>query len=290
MMDYKNLIINSKSVRSFKEKEVEQRYFDEIKRYIETSKVLVPGIETELNFFDKEEVFDKIEGLAGYNGFLIDAPHYMFLLSDKDDNYIENAGYIAENARLKAGEFKIDSCWITFKDGKKIIDNVGINTDKELVALVAFGYAEEASKKMLKATKTGENYSQSEMEKALSEPASDRKAIEEIVFMNKWGESADIEELETRALLDAFSYARLAPSALNIQPWRFIVDGGKVVLAVDKDALESEYEGKIASGIVMLYFGLIVDTTLMDSKWIFDIDQKEYNIPEEYRVVGYCNI
>lgn len=288
MMDYKNLIMNSKSVRSFKEKEVEAKNLEEIKKYIEIAKVLVPGIETELKFYDKGEVYDKMEGLAGYNGFLIDAPHYMLLLSDKKDNYIENAGYIAENARLKGVELKIDSCWITFNDGKKILENIGIVTDKELVALVAFGYADEAKKKVLKATKTGENYSQSEMEKAMAEPASDRKAIEEIVFMDKWGQAADIEDLETRALLDAFSYARLAPSALNKQPWRFIVDGGKIVLVVDKEELKDEYEGKIASGIVMLYFGLIVDTTLMDSKWVFDASG--YEVPAEYRVVGYCNI
>lgn len=289
MMDYKNLMIKSKSVRSFKEREVEERYFNEIKRYIETSKVLVSEIETEIKFYNKEEVFEKMEGLAGYNGFLIDAPHYMFLLSDKKDNYIENAGYIAENARLKAVEFEIDSCWITFENGKKIIEDIGIVTNKELVAIVAFGYAEETNKKMLKATKTGGNYSQSEMKKALSEPASDRKEIEEIVFMDKWGESASLEDLEMRGLLDAFSYARLAPSALNVQPWRFIVDGSKIVLVVDKEALKSEYEGKISSGIVMLYFGLIVDSTLMNSKWVFDATDN-YNVPSEYRVVGYCNI
>lgn len=289
MMDYKNLMIKSKSVRSFKEREVEERYFNEIKRYIETSKVLVSEIETEIKFYNKEEVFEKMEGLAGYNGFLIDAPHYMFLLSDKKDNYIENAGYIAENARLKAVEFEIDSCWITFENGKKIIEDIGIVTNKELVAIVAFGYAEETNKKMLKATKTGGNYSQSEMKKALSEPASDRKEIEEIVFMDKWGESASLEDLEMRGLLDAFSYARLAPSALNVQPWRFIVDGSKIVLVVDKEALKSEYGGKISSGIVMLYFGLIVDSTLMNSKWVFDATDN-YNVPSEYRVVGYCNI
>ena len=125
------------------------------------------------------------------------------------------------------------------------------------------------------------------MEKAVAEPASDRKAIEEIVFMDKWGQPADIEDLENRALLDAFSYARLAPSALNKQPWRFIVDGGKIVLAVDNEVKDG-YEGKIAAGVVMLYFGLIVDSTLMDSKWVFDASG--YEVPAEYRVVGYCNI
>ena len=57
---------------------------------------------------------------------------------------------------------------------------------------------------------------------------------------------------------------------------------------IDKEELKDEYEGKIASGIVMLYFGLIVDTTLMDSKWVFDASG--YEVPAEYRVVGYCNI
>lgn len=32
MMDYKNLIMNSKSVRSFKEKEVEAKNLEEIKK------------------------------------------------------------------------------------------------------------------------------------------------------------------------------------------------------------------------------------------------------------------
>lgn len=290
MIDYKNLILNSKSVRSFKEKEVENRYFDEIKRFVETSKVLVPEIDTEISFYNKNEIYDKIDGLAGYNGFLIDSPHYMIMLSEEKDNYIENAGYVAEKARLKATEFGIDSCWITFSDGNAILEKLGLLTDKKLVALIAFGYAEEAKKKVINATKTGENYSKSEMAKESDVIASGRKAVEEIVFMDKWGQNADLEVLEERALLEAFSYARLAPSALNRQPWRFIVDGGKVVLAVDVEELKNEYEGSIDSGIVMLYFGAIVDATLMDSKWVFDADANGYDVPAGFKVVGYCKM
>ena len=41
-MNYKELILNGKSVREFKEKRIEEKYFNEIKKYIETNKKLFP--------------------------------------------------------------------------------------------------------------------------------------------------------------------------------------------------------------------------------------------------------
>ena len=91
-------------------------------------------------------------------------------------------------------------------------------------------------------------------------------------------------------MLDAFSFARMAPSTLNRQPWRFIIDGGMVILAVRKDEVASEYEGKIDVGIVMLYFGLIIDTTMFDLKWTLENGNGNYDIPTDYEIIGYCNI
>ena len=289
MMDYKNLIMNSKSVRSFKDEAIDEKVFNEIKDFVLSSKVLVPGIEIGIKFFEKEEIFNKINGLAGYEGFLVDAPYYMVMVSEDKPHYTANAGYIGEKARLKATDLGVDSCWITFNDGDKILENIGADLGKKLVALIAFGHAKEAKKKMINPTKSGENYSKSEMAKAFDAP-SERKAIEEIVYMDKWGQAVDLDALEERALLDAFSYVRLAPSALNRQPWRFIVDGGKVVLVVDEAELGSGYEGRIDSGIAMLYFGAVIDATLLDSKWDLDADLSKYEIPEGFRAVGYCNV
>ncbi|MEG0134117.1 MAG: nitroreductase, partial [Clostridium sp.] len=77
---------------------------------------------------------------------------------------------------------------------------------------------------------------------------------------------------------------------LNRQPWRFIIDGGRVILAVRKDEFASEYEGKIDVGIAMLYFGLIIEMTMFDLKWILGKIDKDYNVPSDYEIVGYCNI
>ena len=40
----------------------------------------------------------------------------------------------------------------------------------------------------------------------------------------------------------------------------------------------------------MLYFGVILDITMFDSKWGFDNLDNDYGIPSNYKVVGYCNI
>ena len=108
--------------------------------------------------------------------------------------------------------------------------------------------------------------------------------------MNEWGKNANIDELDERGLLDAFSYARMAPSVHNRQPWRFIVDGGKVILVVKKDDFTSEYEKGIDAGIAMLYFGLIIDTTMFDLRWSMGDIDKDYKVPSDYEVIGYCSI
>ena len=108
--------------------------------------------------------------------------------------------------------------------------------------------------------------------------------------MDEWGNNASVTDLEERYLLDAFSYARMAPSSFNRQPWRFIIDGGKVILAVKTDDFSSDYESSIDTGIAMLYFSLIIDTTMFDLKWHVGSLDKDYKVPDDYKIVGYCNI
>lgn len=269
-MDYKSLISNGKSVREFKNKKISQKYFKEIEDYIKNSKKLLPKIDFELKIFNKEDVYSKLQNIAGYNGHMIEAPHYIIILSQVENGYIENSGYIGERLILKSRSLDIDSCWVTFDDSDKIKEKLKISSDKEVTAIIALGYAQDAKLK--------------------SKRTSDRLGIEEIVYMNEWGNNASIDELEERGLLDAFSYARMAPSTLNRQPWRFIIDGGDLVLAVKKDGFTSEYEKCIDAGIAMLYFGLIIDTTMFDLNWRVNSPSKEYIIDDNYEIMGYCSI
>ena len=269
-MDYKKLISDGKSVREFKNRSIENKYFNEITSYIKNSKKLLPEINVEVKIFDNKDCYEKLKHIAGYNGHMIEAPSYAVILSDVKKGYIENSGYIGERLILKARDLEIDSCWITFNDSDAIKEKLDISSDKEVTAIIALGYENNKNTK----NKSG----------------SERLDVEKIVYMDEWGTNTSVAELEERGLLDAFSYARMAPSTLNRQPWRFIIDGENIILAVKKDDFTSDYERSIDAGIAMLYFGLIIDTTLFDLKWNIDNTDKDYKIPDDYEIIGYCSI
>lgn len=288
-MDYKSLIVNGKSVRNFKETPVDAKQLVELESYIASCKKLDASIEIEPRFFAGDDNYKRLYGIAGYQGVMIEAPNYLVLLSEDKPYHLENAGYVGERAILKARDLGIDSCWVSYSDRNAVKATLGIDSDKEVVALIALGYAASADGKQVQgAGKAGDNYSKSNL--SVGGKSTDRISVEEMVFIDKWGNSATAEILEERALFDAFSYARMAPSALNKQPWRFIVDGGKVILAIDSEDYSGSYVNKIDAGIIMLYFGVILDVTMFDSKWGFDDLGQDYGIPSNYKVVGYCNI
>lgn len=288
-MDYKALIAGGKSVREYKTTPIDKKAMNEIKNYAKASRKLISDIAVAVEIMENSQVFNKLDGVAGYKGHMIDAPCYIIIFSEVKDRYIENSGCIGEDIILKANELGVDACWITFKDSNEIKVKLEISTNKEVTAIIALGYNASTDKKVVNPTKTGQNYSKSNLD-VVSSNTSYRLGVEEVVYIKEWGKNATIEQLEERAVLDAFHYARMAPSTLNRQPWRFILDDGIVVLAVRKDEHTNTYEEQIDAGIVMLYFEAIVDTTLFDLNWKFEQPAKDYKIADDYEIVAYCNI
>jgi len=285
-MDYKAIISKIKSVRNYKEDEVNPQEFKELKAYYEKGKKLVEGIETEVLLKNKSEVYEQLKNAAGYCDLMIEAPHYLIFLSEEKDNYIENAGYAVQDIMLKALSLGIGSCWITIKDEETIKNKLNISSDKKLVALIALGF-DDNKNKVIYDTIYEHNPTKTEV-KVVEDNTSERLGIKDVVFMSKWGNNADSDELANLGLLEGFFYARLAPSTMNRQPWRFIVDNGVIVLALRSDSYANEYEEKIDTGIIMLYFKAIIDSTLFDITWNFGKPEKNYEIPADYKIVGYC--
>lgn len=285
-MKYKEIISEIKSIRDYKDEEVDEKILKELKQYYEQAQRLVDDIEIEVIRKNKDTVFEQLKNSAGYNKRMIEAPNYLVFLSEEKDHYIENVGYIAQDIMLKAWSLGVGSCWITFEDGEEIKKKLEIESDKKLAALIAIGY-EEAHNKVLYENVSKYNPSKASV-KIIEDNTSERLGIRDLVFMGKWGEKADPDELVNYGLLEGFTYGRLAPSSKNRQPWRFIVDSGTVVLALNNDSYASEYEEKIDTAVVMLYFKAIIESTLYDITWKFGKPDKDYGVPDDYKIVGYC--
>ena len=241
----------------------------------------------DIRIMDNDVVYRQLDGFAGYHGIMINAPHYVILLSEKKDHYMENAGYVGESIAMKAFDLGVDSCWITFTDSQKVIHRLNIVTGKEVVGILALGYGKKKKPVTLGALKIGDNYSQADMRKKDGN-TSTVLPLCQMVYIDKWGEGADVDKLMERALYDPMDCARKAPSTLNRQPWRFLIDGGKIILTMRKDNDISEYEERIDAGIAMLYFEDVIEQTLCKVQWKLGPVENTYGIPDDYVIVASC--
>ena len=84
-------------------------------------------------------------------------------------------------------------------------------------------------------------------------------------------------------------YMRLAPSWGNRQPWKFILDGEKIVLVIEKADKVSSHKEHIEAGIAMIYFEVAMHGQGLNGKWTIKCEECEnsYDLPEEYFIAGY---
>lgn len=287
-MNFKTLINERKSTRDFSDKLVSEKGLSIILEHAKNCEKLVDEITTEVRIMSKKEIYNQLDGIAGYQKNMIEAPHYLVIMSEKNKHAIENAGYIGESLVLKALSLGVDTCWITIPESEVVKEAIHLVDEKEIYGLIGMGFEDE-TKRISNAPKVGGNYSKSKL--SINDSfVSSRLAVEDIIFLEKWGQNADYNYIENSGLLEPFYYARLAPSALNSQPWKYIIDSGILVLCMKIDEDVNMYDSLITTGIQMLYFELIFEQMLTAMKWNLGKPEKHYEIADGYEIVGYCKI
>lgn len=287
-MNYKKLIEETYSVRDYSEKPISENLKNEIISYFPNSKNLLENIKTDIKFLNNSEVYNALNGKAGYNGIMINAPHYIIIYSEKADNYIENSSYRASDIILKATDLGLNTCFITMSDRKEISKILNIPEGMEITALIALGYKDKDLKNVSNDTKAGGNYSKANVNIADNTP-SYRKDLEELVFSESFGNSATLDELMNIGIFEPLRTVLFAPSALNSQPWRFILKGGKVFIAVEDTLQTSSYDEKISLGALMHYFQSVFETDFFGLKWTFDISNAP-EVPSNFKVEVSCTM
>lgn len=138
---------------------------------------------------------------------------------------LPRCGYVGESFVLECSAMGLGSCWLggTYKKNLAV-QSVALGQDERLVCVIAVG-------------KPGESY--------VGRP---RKSLCELTGLNRT-QLMELPEWQQHAL----SCARLAPSALNAQPWRFLVEGES--LAVERKGANFGF-GALDQGIAMLHMEL----------------------------------
>ena len=286
-MDYNALIQNRKSARQFTDQKVTESVCAELEAYYRSGcQRLVPDVDTELWIFG-DNTRQALEGAAGYNEFLVGAPQYLVLLSGKAEQAYENAGYMMEDLVLKLEDMGLGSCWLTFTDSKAVKDALGIDSPLEVATIAAFGYPQKARKRM-----RFNILSMSNVDIGAKRHYFDpKRPVGDMVFLGGWGQTEGRDKyigFYDDMLWEAFYCASLSPSYLNRQAYGFVISDGEVVLVSRPDEYNTEIDGKLSLGVVMLHFAAAASAWAGKVTWKLGADAKQIALPEGYSVVASC--
>jgi nitroreductase len=191
-----------------------------------------------------------ISHVIGSYGLVLTPPHLLVgVMPTESDSARIDLGYVLEQVVLEATRLGLGTCWITGTyDAQSAGDTVGLARGEVATAVIALGYPSEhgwgrihtgAIRRLARGHK--------------------RKPLKEIVFAERWGKPWSPDDADP-TLISVLECARLAPSAVNRQPWRFIVrpDGLALALVLPKP---------IDAGIVMAHVALAAEVLGREGRW-----------------------
>lgn len=283
-MDYYNLAIKRESTRSFKKKTISEKQLTELLEYFPICRKLVQDLTCSIKILDSG-TYSLLSGCAGYHNFMIEAPHYILITSPKKDYYLENAGYMGEDLALKLTELELESCWITVGDSEEVKKRLNLPEDREPCALIAFGNAVAtlpSSRLDIKSV------SDVNIKKRTGFVAP-KLSVDHAVYTKTWGESAEISSLPLNSsLYQAFIAACCAPSYLNLQSYRFMMDSDMILLITLPDDMTTPGDTCLNAGIAMLHFaGTMENHRHSETGWIPGAPDRAYSLPEGAVISGY---
>ena len=265
-MNYTALIENRKSVREFRTKAVPADLVEAIRSYHDKGCMrLDDTIATRLVVLDTRSR-EALEGSAGYEDYLIGAPCYLVLLSERKDRAYENGGYMMEDMILKLNDLGLDACWITFHREEEVRAALGLGDDMEIAAVAAFGYGQKTARRLRLNIR---NMTKVDVV-ARRGYFSPKKDISQLAFLNEVGNTQGLDEhigFYEDMLWQALYAVSLTPSYLNRQSYCFVLKGQDVILVSLPDPYTDEVSQKLNLGIAMLHFGAAAEQWVGRIRW-----------------------
>ena len=286
-MNYAALIQNRKSVREFRDKVVPFSLLEQIKTYYQRSvRRLISEIGTEMYMFGTD-AREALEGAAGYNSFLVGAPQYLVLLSDPHPHGYLNEGFVMEDLILKLTDLELDSCWVTFADGEAVKSALGIESERSVAAIAAFGYGVKTTRRLRLNIRSMSDIDIS-AKRHYFEP---KRSVSDLVHKDTWGSRDGLDSaigFYDDMLWESFYAASLAPSYLNRQAYGFLLEQGKVTLVSVPDKFNVPVDAELSLGIVLHHFTVVSENWAGQLSWRFAPEGPA--LPVGHRAVASASI
>lgn len=190
-----------------------------------------PGARAVLVKDPGKEVFKGAVGEFFYK--VTQTPYYIVFIGDMDEpNVHAVTGYLGEGIILEATALGLNTCWVGgFYRPEAVMKQIDLEGEERVLGITPIGYSSEESERV-----------------GVSSKRYRRKDLEKLVL------SGDVES--KKWIRTAIEAVRLAPSAANRQPWRFVIGDDSITLSPNSERGGSRISRRLDCGIAMLHFEL----------------------------------
>jgi nitroreductase len=284
-MNVRSAIRKRISIRHYESRPVPQEILQAVVKSGESSVALDGSIKIRFHLIEEGRlVAGRMTYLTGARFLFGSSPHFIIATSEEKPLFMLNMGFRMEQMILFATQQGLGTCWVggMFTE-ERIGDFLGLSRGERVIVLTPLGYPDNSfyGRMAHDVIELGAmNFGR-------------RKPLSQIAFGAEWGSPLETED---EVLLEALECARLAPSWVNSQPWRFLVTGKEIIAVADaRGRYSSVRDGKhfyrLDVGIAMSHFFLAAKEMGWSGSWQvtgFDPAQvaKAHAIPDGYEVLG----
>lgn len=229
-MNLYQMIYKRRSIRKFKKETVPEQLLKDILYFGDCVSRLYPDIKTKIVINENPSGRNQVRSLRNMY-----APYYLTFYSEDREGNVENAGYILEPILLYMTGKGLGTCYLGQTKLLKT-NSVGMIP----IITVAFGYPKNL---LYRDPSTAKRLSLKEL----------------CVFKEEIDES----------MKNILKAVRLAPSVMNIQPWRFIVYHDKIYIFACREFLPSNFIKnlrKMSIGIMLSHLVIASEEMWMSIK------------------------
>ena len=211
------------------------------------------------------------KGIVGPYGKIRGAPAFVAFLGDMNNpNVQEEVGYTGEGIILEAEALHLATCWVAgFFRQEVAASLIKMHESERILAVTPVGYAIQRQT-LEERLMTGFGWTHR------------RKPLSTMV--------TGLDERDWPEWIKAaLQAARLAPSAVNRQPWRFRVEPHSITVSVNRPGMEFNVSKRLDCGIAMLHIEVAATNYGVRGKWEFLVTPHVARFTttnNEYRSVG----
>jgi nitroreductase len=143
------VIRNRRSIRAYKQESIERRIIEEIVDCARLAPTAMNAQPWDFVVVTKREDLAKIPSLIGHGDFIAQAAFAVLVLAQETEYAVEDCSAATENLLLAAAAHGIGSCWVAGTKqayGPAVAREFGAPADRQLIAIVSFGYPAEEPK------------------------------------------------------------------------------------------------------------------------------------------------